>query len=82
VPEWGRGGFRAYFEWKGAHRKAWRSVPWEIQRFRAEKAEALGLSYEEYTLELLERGRHLQAEDRGRIDAIKAARRSRRRREP
>ena len=31
--------------------------------FRLEKAEALGLTYEEYTLELLERGRYLQRGD-------------------
>ena len=30
--------------------------------FRLEKAEALGLTYEEYTLEILERGRYLQRE--------------------
>jgi hypothetical protein len=42
--------------------------------FRLEKAEALGLTYEEYTLELLERGRYLQREDVERIDAIKRKR--------
>jgi len=34
----------------------------------------LGLSYEEYTLEILERGRHLQIEDIERIAQIKKAR--------
>ena len=42
--------------------------------FRLEKAEALGLTYEEYTLELLERGRYLQRGDTERIDAIKRKR--------
>jgi len=42
--------------------------------FRLERAEALGLTYEEYTLEILERGRHLQARDVKRIAAIKRAR--------
>ena len=46
--------------------------------FRLEKAEALGLTYEEYTLEILERGRHLREEDVERISAIKAARKRRR----
>ena len=36
--------------------------------------EELGLTYEEYTLELLERGRYLQREDVDRIDAIKRKR--------
>ena len=42
--------------------------------FRLEKAEALGLTYEEYTLELLERGRYLSSADAERIDAIKRKR--------
>ena len=45
---------------------------------RAEKAEALGLTYEQYVLEILERGIYLQAEDVERIAAIKAGRRARR----
>ena len=40
----------------------------------AEKAEALGLTYEEYTLEILERGRYLQVADAKRIAAIKRKR--------
>ena len=44
---------------------------------RLSKAELLGLTYEEYTLEILERGRHLQAEDQGRAAQIRAARRRR-----
>jgi len=39
--------------------------------------ERLGLTYEEYTLEILERGRHLQIEDVERIAQIKRARASR-----
>ena len=46
-----------------------------MARFRSDKAEALGLTDEEYTLEILERGRYLQAEDTDRIAAIKARRR-------
>jgi hypothetical protein len=39
-----------------------------------QRAERLGLSYEEYTLEILERGRHLQIEDAERIAQIKKGR--------
>jgi len=45
---------------------------------RLDKAERLGLTYEEYTLELLERGRHLQEEDTDRIAEIRRARKRRR----
>jgi hypothetical protein len=72
--EWGRGGIRTYFAWKAAHQRAWRGVTRDVMLFRQSKAEALGVTYEEYTLELLERGRHLQAEDRARLDAIKSRR--------
>lgn len=44
---------------------------------RQAKAEALGLTYAEYTLEILERGIHLQVEDAEKIAAIKARRKSR-----
>ena len=43
--------------WKRAHKKAW-SVPREIALRRLERAEALGMTYRAYTLEVLERGRH------------------------
>ena len=74
VPEWGRGGIKTYFYWKKAHKAVWKDVSPDIMRFRQEKADALGLTYEEYTLELLDRGRHLQAADGDRVDAIKARR--------
>jgi len=48
-----------------------------IVAFRIRKAERLGLTYEEYTLEILERGRHLQIEDVERIAEIKRARSAR-----
>jgi hypothetical protein len=47
------------FLWRRAHRKAWKTPPPEIALRRLERAEALGMSYREYTLEILERGRHL-----------------------
>ncbi len=75
--QWGRGPIATYFDWKRAHRQAWKAVSRDIAMRRLEKAEEIGLTYEEYTLEILERGRHLQAEDRERIAAIKAGRRKR-----
>ena len=74
VPEWGSGGIGNYFSWKAAHRKAYRSKSPEIMMLRAERAERIGLTYEEYTLELLERGRYLQPSDVARIERIKRAR--------
>ena len=74
VPEWGQGGVGGYFAWKLAHDEVWKKVPWETMLRRQRKAEAIGLTYEEYTLELLERGRHLGPDDRERIAAIKARR--------
>ena len=44
--------------WRKAHRKAW-SAPREVALRRLERAEAVGMSYHDYTLEILERGRHL-----------------------
>ncbi|OCK57040.1 hypothetical protein LMTR3_14690 [Bradyrhizobium sp. LMTR 3] len=73
-PEWGDGGIGNYFYWKTAHRAAWHNPSPGIVAFRIRKAERLGLTYEEYTLEILERGRHLQIEDVERIVEIKRAR--------
>ena len=73
-PEWGDGGIGNYFYWKAAHRTAWKNPSPGIVAFRIKKAERLGLTYEEYTLEILERGRHLQIEDVERIAEIKQAR--------
>lgn len=74
VPEWGTGGFKSYFPWRRAHRAAWKSTPREIMIRRDDRAEAIGLTYEEYTLELYERGRYLQAEDGEALARIKAGR--------
>ena len=74
-PEWGSGEIGRYFEWRSAHRRAWRK-PRDIALRRDEAAEALGLTYEEYTLELLERGRYPGPED---VEAIKLKRLQRRR---
>jgi hypothetical protein len=44
--------------WRRARRRAW-SAPREIALSRLARAETLGLTYREYTLEILERGRYL-----------------------
>jgi len=71
---WGSGPVGNYFEWQKAKREAFAEVPYEIAMMRARRAEKIGLTYQEYTLELLERGRFLQAEDVERIAAIIAKR--------
>jgi hypothetical protein len=73
VPEWGRG-VGQYFVWRAACEAAFKGVPAETAIRRARKAESLGLTYREYQLEILERGRFLQAEDRERIAEIIARR--------
>jgi hypothetical protein len=45
--------------WTRAHRKAWKTPPPEIALRRLARAEELGMTYREYTLEILERGRYL-----------------------
>jgi ribosomal protein S18 acetylase RimI-like enzyme len=77
TPEWGNDGIGNYFYWKAAHRRAWKNPSPGIVGFRIKKAERLGLTYEEYTLEILERGRHLQIEDVERIAEIKQRRAAR-----
>lgn len=74
VPEWGKGGFRTYFGWRLAHRAAWKRVPYDTVIRRQERAERAGVTYEEYTLEILERGVYLQPDDADRIATIKARR--------
>jgi len=74
VPEWGVGGISTYFAWRAASEAALKSVPVETAIRRARKAESLGLTFREYQLEILERGRYLQVEDAGRIAEIIAKR--------
>ena len=76
VPEWGSDGIGNWFYWKAAYNKVHKNVSRDIAMFRVAKAERLGLTYDEYTLEILERGRHLQEEDVERIAAIKRKRRA------
>jgi hypothetical protein len=75
IPEWGPNGIGKYFEWRAASEAAVKSLPRETAVRRAVKAAALGLTFEEYQLEILERGRYLQVEDVSRIAEIVARRR-------
>lgn len=45
--------------WRRAHKKAWKTPPREVALRRLARAEELGMSYKEYTLEILERGKYL-----------------------
>jgi hypothetical protein len=47
------------FCWRKAHRAAWKTPPREIALRRLARAQALGMTYREYTLEIMERGRYL-----------------------
>lgn len=47
------------FCWKKAYAKAWKTPPREIALARLARAEALGMTYREYTAHLLDKGEHL-----------------------
>ena len=51
------------YKWRQAHAQAWKTPSLSILKFRVARAEAAGVSYHEYMLELLDTGRHLQAVD-------------------
>lgn len=51
------GGGRLYL-WRRAKKRAW-SVPREVALSRLSRAEELGISYRDYTLEIMERGKYL-----------------------
>src|SRR6185369_9523467 len=76
-PPWGKGDAYVFLSWKKAHRAAWRAPSREVMLLRLERAERIGLTYEEYNLEILERGRFLQTDDEARIAEIKQKRRRR-----
>jgi len=48
-------GWRLYC-WKKAHARAWKTPPREIALARLKRAEALGMSYRDYTAHLLDTG--------------------------
>ena len=51
-------GWRA-FCWRKAHAQAWKTPPREIALARLDRAQALGMTYRQYTAVLLDRGVHL-----------------------
>ena len=51
------------YRWKKAHAEAWKNPSLAILKFRVARAEAAGVTYRAYMLELLDSGRHLQAGD-------------------
>jgi len=53
------GGDWRKFCWKKAHARAWRIPGREIVLARMARAQALGMTYREYTAVLLDRGIHL-----------------------
>ena len=71
---WGDAPIDVYFAWVRAHEQVWKSIPHATLMRRVELAGALGLTYEEYTSELMFNGRHLQASDVARIAEIKTMR--------
>jgi hypothetical protein len=73
APPWGRNGIGRYFEWAAAKKQAF-DAPFDIARLRARRAAMIGLTYEEYVLEILERGRYLHAGDSERIAEIQRQR--------
>ena len=52
------------YRWRKAHREVWGNPSMSLLRFRVARAEAAGVSYRDYMLELLDTGRHLQAGDK------------------
>lgn len=47
------------YAWKRARKEAWKSPPVEVVRSRAKRARELGMTYKQYCLEIMERGRYL-----------------------
>jgi hypothetical protein len=46
----------SHYCWKRAHKAAWKTPPREIALRRLRRAEELGMTYEEYTAIILDRG--------------------------
>jgi hypothetical protein len=66
-PSWDE--WERYLEdcWKRAQAKIWKPPTQEIGVRRARRAEALGITYRRYVLEILERGRYLDEEAAARL---------------
>lgn len=63
TPPWRGGDLATYFAWEAACDAAWEQPPYEIVMLRLRRAESLGMTYRQYTLEIMERGRYLQPGD-------------------
>ncbi|MDX8453969.1 hypothetical protein RFM98_14490 [Mesorhizobium sp. VK9D] len=74
-PPWGKGDAYIFLAWRAARDKAWKAPSHAVMLMRLARAERLGLTYEEYTLEILERGRYLSEDDAERIAEIRRSRR-------
>lgn len=55
-PAFDRGASWRQFCWRKAHARAWKTPPREIALARLARAEALGMSYREYTSVILDTG--------------------------
>lgn len=51
------------YRWTKAYKEAWKTPSMAVLKFRVARAEAAGLSYHDYMLELLDTGRHMQKAD-------------------
>jgi hypothetical protein len=51
------------YRWTKAYKEAWKTPSMAVLKFRVARAEAAGVTYEQYMLELLDSGRHLQKGD-------------------
>ena len=53
--------------WRRAHKRTWKTPSREIALRRLARAELLGITYREYTLEILERGVYLASPREGNV---------------
>ena len=49
-----------HWRWRKVHKEVWKNPSMGILKFRVARAEAAGVDYRTYMLELLDSGRHLQ----------------------
>jgi hypothetical protein len=73
VPEWGTAPIGVYFAWKSSRRQAFAAPP-AVALIRARRAEACGVTVDEYAAHLLDTGRYLQPDDVDAIARIEATR--------
>jgi hypothetical protein len=66
-PAWDEWELYLDYCWRKAHAKAWAPPTQEIGVRRARKAASLGVTYRQYVLEILERGRYLDEETAARL---------------